>query len=176
MEMKTQSAAVMESTHEPEPVKHSSEEISNQFSQIHDVIARRAFDIFESRGRSPGHDLEDWSRAESELLHPIPVNVTESNGQYIVRAEVPGFGSKDLEVMVKPLSLRISGKRETKEDKEIGKMICAESRADRIFRVLDLPSVVDTSKVSTILQDGILIVHLPKAQNAEKVRVEPIAA
>jgi HSP20 family protein len=176
MEMKTQLAAVMESTHEPEPVEHSSEEISNQFSQIHEVIARRAFDIFESRGRSPGHDLEDWSRAESELLHPIPVNVTESNGQYIVRAEVPGFGSKDLEVMVEPLSLRISGKRETKEDKEIGKMICAESRADRIFRVLDLPSVVDTSKVSTILQDGILIVHLPKAQNAEKVRVEPIAA
>jgi HSP20 family molecular chaperone IbpA len=55
-------------------------------------------------------------------------------------------------------------------------MICSESRADRIFRVLDLPSVVDTSKLSTILQDGILIVHLPKAQNAEEVRVEPIAA
>ena len=34
MEMKTQSAAVMESTHEPEPVKHRSEEISNQLSQI----------------------------------------------------------------------------------------------------------------------------------------------
>jgi HSP20 family protein len=176
MEMKTQLAPVMESTHEPEPVKHSSEEISNQFSQIHDVIAQRAFDIFESRGRSPGHELEDWSRAESELLHPVPLNVTESNGEYIVRAEVPGFSSKDLEVMVKPLSLRISGKRETKEDKENGKMICSDSRADRIFRVLDLPSVVDTSKVSTILKDGILIVDLPKAQNFEKVHVEPIAA
>jgi len=118
--MKTQSAAVMESTHEPEP-KHSSEEISNQFSQIHDALARRAFDIFESRGRSPGHELEDWSRAESELLHPVPVNVTESNGQYIVRAEVPGFGGKDLEVMVKPLSLRISGKRETRKTRRMGK-------------------------------------------------------
>jgi HSP20 family protein len=176
MDMKTQSAAVMESRHEPEPVKHSSEEMSNQFSQIHDVVARRAFDIFESRGRSPGHELEDWTRAESELLHPVPLNVTESNGEYIVRAEVPGFNSKDLEVMVKPLSLRISGKRETKEDKENGKMICSESRPGRIFRVLDLPSVVDTSKVSIILKDGILIVHLPKAHNAGEVRVEPIAA
>jgi HSP20 family molecular chaperone IbpA len=55
-------------------------------------------------------------------------------------------------------------------------MICSESRAERIFRVLDLPSVVDASKVSTILKDGILIVHLPKAQNAEKMRVEAIAA
>jgi HSP20 family molecular chaperone IbpA len=77
---------------------------------------------------------------------------------------------------VNPLHIIISGERETKEDKESGKMICPESRADRIFRVLDLPSVVDTSKVSTILKDGILIVHLPKVQNAEKVRIEPIAA
>ena len=174
--MKSQLAAVMEREPEPELANRSSEKISNQFSQISDVIARRAFDIFESRGRSPGHELEDWSRAESELLHPVPLNVTESNGEYIVRAEVPGFSSKDLEVMVKPLSLTISGKRETKEDKENGEMICSESRADRIFRVLDLPSFVDTSKVSTILKDGILIVDLPKAQNAEEVRVEPIAA
>jgi HSP20 family protein len=174
--MKTQLAAVRDSTHEPEPIKHSIEEISNQFSQINDVIARRAFYIFESRGRSPGHELEDWSRAESELLCPVPLNVTESSTHYVVRAEVPGFGSKDLEVMVEPLYLRISGKRETKEDNENGKMLCSESRADRIFRVFDFPSVVDTSKVSTILQDGILIVHLPKAQNAEQVRVEAIAA
>jgi HSP20 family protein len=174
--MKSQLPAVMERTKEPELVKHSSEEISKQISQIYDVIARRAFDIFESRGRSPGHELEDWFRAESELLRPVPVNVAESDGEYIVRAEVPGFGGKDIEVIVEPLYLAISGKRETKEDKQNGKMICSESRADRIFRVLDLPSVVDTSKVSTTLKDGILIVDLPKAQNAEKVRVEPIAA
>jgi len=55
-------------------------------------------------------------------------------------------------------------------------MIRSDSRADRIFRVLDLPSVVDTSKVSMILKDGILIVDLPKAQNLEKVHIEPIAA
>jgi HSP20 family protein len=139
-------------------------------------IRLRAYELYEKPGREDGHELEDWSRAESELLHPVPLNVTESNGQYIVRAEVPGFGSKDLEVMVKPLYLGISGRRETKEDKENGKMIFSDPRADRIFRVVDLPSVIDTSKVSTMLQDGILIVHLPKAQNAEKVGVEPIAA
>ena len=174
--MKTQLAAAMESTHEPEPVKLCSEQRSSQFTQIYDVIARRAFDSFESRGRSPGHELEDWSRAESELLHPVPLNVTESDVEYIVRAEVPGFGSKDIEVIVEPLYLAISGKRETKEDEENGKMIWSESRSERSFRVLDLPSVVDISKVSTTLKDGILILDLPKARNAEKVRVEPIAA
>jgi HSP20 family protein len=174
--MKSQLAAAMGRTKEPELVKHSSEEISNQFSQIYEVIARRAFDIFESRGRSPGHELEDWFRAESELLRPVPVNVAESDGEYIVQAEVPGFGGKDLEVIVEPPYLAISGKRETREDEQNGTMICCEWRAERIFRVLDLPQFVDTSKVSTTLRDGILIVDLPKARNAEKLRVEPIAA
>jgi len=174
--MKSQLAAAIERTKEPELVRHSSEKISNQFSQIYDGIARRAFDIFESRGRPPGHELEDWFRAESELLRPVPVNVAESDGEYIVRAEVPGFGDKDIEVIVEPLYLAISGKRETKEDEQNEEIICCESRADRIFRVLDLPPSVDTSKVSITLRDGILIVDLPKARNAEKVHVEPIAA
>jgi len=174
--MNSHLAVAMERTKEPELVKHSSEEISNQFSQIYDVIARRAFDIFESRGRSPGHELEDWVRAESELLRPVPLNVAESDGEYIVRAEVPGFGDKDIEVIVEPLYLAISGKRETKKDEQNGKIIRCESRGDRIFRVLDLPPSVDTSKVSTTLRDGILMVDLPKARNAKNVRVEPIAA
>jgi len=174
--MKSQLAAIMERTNEPELLNNSTEEISNQFSQVYDVITRKAFDIFESRGRVPGHELEDWLLAESELLHPVPLNITESNDEYIVRAEVPGFGSKDIEVSVEPLYLAISGKRETNEHEQNGKMICSESHADRIFRVLNLPSVVDTSKVSTTLKDGILIIDLPKAQNAEKVRIEPAAA
>jgi len=174
--MKSQLTAVMERTDEPELVKHSTEEISNEFSQIYDVIARRAFGIFESRSRSPGHELEDWFRAESELLRPVPVNVTESDGDYIVLAEVPGFSGKDIEVIVEPLYLAISGKRATNEDEENGKMIRCESRADRIFRVLDLPPFVDTSKISTTLRDGILIVDLPKARNREKVHVESIAS
>jgi len=174
--MRSQLAAVMERTPEPELAKRRSEKISNQFTQISDGIARRAFDIFESRGRSPGLELEDWFRAESELLRPVPVNVAESDGEYIVRAEVPGFSDKDIEVIVEPLHLAISGKRETKENEQNRKMIRCESRAERVFRVVDLPPFVDTSKVSTTLRDGILIVNLPKARNAERVPVEPIAS
>jgi hypothetical protein len=33
-----------------------------------DQIAQRAYEIFEARGGEPGHDLDDWLQAESELL------------------------------------------------------------------------------------------------------------
>jgi HSP20 family protein len=165
--MTTQSASVAQRMKETELVNRSSEEIVDQYSQMIDVIARRAFEIFESRGGSPGHDLEDWIRAETELLHPVPLNVSESSGEYVVRAEVPGFGSKDIEVNVQPCCLSISGKRETTKEEENARMIRSEWCADQIFRTLNLPSDIDPSKVSTTLKDGILTVDLPKAQIAK---------
>jgi len=30
-------------------------------------IAARAYEIYEREGRQPGHDLENWLRAEAEL-------------------------------------------------------------------------------------------------------------
>ena len=32
-----------------------------------DIIARRAYELFEERGREDGHDLDDWLQAEDEL-------------------------------------------------------------------------------------------------------------
>ena len=37
----------------------------------HDVleqIARRAYELYEARGREDGHDLDDWLRAEAEIM------------------------------------------------------------------------------------------------------------
>jgi HSP20 family molecular chaperone IbpA len=165
--MTTQSATVTQRMKETELVNRSSEEIVDQCSRMIDVIARRAFEIFKSRGGSPGHDLEDWIRAEAELLHPVPLNVSESSGEYIVLAEVPGFASKDIEINVEPSCLSISGKRETMKEEVSAKMIRSEWCADQIVRTFGLPSDIDTSKVSTTLKDGILTVDLPKAQIAK---------
>jgi HSP20 family molecular chaperone IbpA len=165
--MNTRLVAVMQRSKGTEFVQYSTEDISNLFSWINDVIARKAFELYESHGSSPGHDLEDWLRAEAELLHQVPLKLIESNGEYTVRAEVPGFGSADLEIRVEPRCLTILGKRETKQEEENGEMIRSEWSANQIFRTLDLPSEIDTSKVSTTLKDGFLTVALPKIQTAK---------
>jgi hypothetical protein len=38
-----------------------------------DEIAQRAYEIFVARGEEPGHDLDDWLQAESELLRESAV-------------------------------------------------------------------------------------------------------
>jgi Protein of unknown function (DUF2934) len=35
---------------------------------IQQQVRRRAFELYEQRGREDGHDLEDWLQAESELV------------------------------------------------------------------------------------------------------------
>jgi len=171
--MKKQSVAITQPEKEAAPMKLLP--ASDLFDRIQDLsnsIARRAFEIFEDRGRAFGHDLEDWLRAESEFLHPIHLDIAESDDAVTVRAEVPGFSAKELEVGMEPHRLTISGKREAKEDRTSKKTIYSEHCRNQIFRAVDLPAEVDTSKVTANLKHGVLELSMPKAAKAHKVQVE----
>jgi len=39
----------------------------NTTTNLVDEIRRRAYELYEQRGREDGHDLEDWFRAEGEV-------------------------------------------------------------------------------------------------------------
>jgi len=161
----------------PVPVKQSAtSDVVDQVEQIYDSIARRAFQIFNNNGRWLGHELEDWFGAESELLHPVHLEIAESDENLTVRAEVPGFSAKELEINVEPRKLTIAGKHEAQEESKKGKTIYSERCGREILRIVDLPAEVDSSKVSAILKDGILNIELPKAPHAKTVRIEPKSA
>jgi len=166
--MTKQTAAKMAPAKEAAPMKLLP--VSNLFDRIEDLsnsIARRAFEIFDGRGRGDGHDLEDWLRAESELLHPVHLDIAQSDYSYTVHLEVPGFTVKDLEIGVEPHRLTISGKREASEKRKSKRTIYTEHCVNQIFRTIDLPAEVDSSKVTATLKDGVLELSMPKtAQKA----------
>jgi hypothetical protein len=35
--------------------------------EAHDKIAHRAYELYEERGREPGHDMDDWFKAEHDI-------------------------------------------------------------------------------------------------------------
>ncbi len=35
---------------------------------LRERIEQRAYELYEARGSEPGHELEDWTKAESEIL------------------------------------------------------------------------------------------------------------
>ena len=175
--MSAQTATAMQPAKAPVPVKQSTtDDVFERIQQRYDSIARRAFEIFDSNGKWLGNDLEDWFRAESELLHPVHLEIAETDANLTVRAEVPGFSTKELEINVGPRQLTITGKHEAQEESKKGKTVYSERCANEILRVVDLPAEVDSSKVTATLKDGILNLEMPKAPHAKTVRVEPKTA
>jgi HSP20 family protein len=146
-------------------------DLFKRMQHLQDEIAKRAFALFESHGRGLGRDLEHWFKAESELLHPVHVDVSESDNNLIVKAEVPGFTAKELEVALEPKQVTITGKRETKEERKDRKTIFSEIRSDQVLRVIDLPSSVATDKATASLKDGVLELTMPKAAPTTKVQI-----
>jgi len=158
-------------------VKQSvADDFVERIQQTYDSIARRAFEIFDHNGRWSGRELEHWFRAESELLHPVHLEIEESDEDLIVRAEVPGFNAKEIEIQLEPRKLTIAGQQEAQEESKKGKTIYSERCAREILRVVHLPAEVDSAKVSAILKDGVLTIELPKAPHAKSVRISPKTA
>jgi HSP20 family protein len=150
----------------PKPVIRpvTTDEVVDRMQRTFDAVARRAFAIFEGNGRRFGHELEDWLQAESELLHPVHLDIYEANGSLIVRAEVPGFRLQDLEIDLEPRRLTISGTRETRDQHQRGKALYSEHCSNEIFRAIDLPAEIDLSNkaAKATYDQGVLTITLPK--------------
>lgn len=174
--MSPKAATAMQPAKSPIRVKQSATgDAFDQTQQSYNSIARRAFEIFDRNGRWPGRELQDWSRAESELLHPVHLEITETDDNLAVRAEVPGFSSKELKIDAEPRRLIISGKHEAQKANKKAKTLYSEQCAKEILRVVDLPEEIDNSKVTATLKDGILNLEMPKAAQAKTGHVEPKA-
>ena len=148
------------------------QDVFERFTQIYNSIARRAFELFESNGSIFGHELDDWFKAESELLHPVHVRMVESDDAFTVEAEAPGFEATDLQINLEPRRLTISGKKETKQEQKKGKAVYQEQCSNEILRVIDLPAEVDASKATATLKNGILELQMPKSAIPKATRVE----
>jgi HSP20 family molecular chaperone IbpA len=145
-----------------------------QMDALSETIARRAFEIFQSRGRADGGDLEDWFRAEAELFHTAHVHVYESDDALAVSAEVPGFAAEELSISVEPCRLTIAGKRASNH-KGTRRVLYCDACADRIFRAMGLPVEVDPKKATAALRNGVLELALPKSASARAVEVRSYA-
>lgn len=127
-------------------------------------IARRAYELFEMRGGEHGHDWEDWFQAESELLHPVSVALSESPTGLAVRANVLGFEEGELEVAVEPRQIIVVGQKALMTSGRSAKPANADWSPDLILHVIHLPVEIDPEGAVIEFQTGMLKFELPKAK------------
>lgn len=148
------------------------ESLFDRAKEIYNAVAQRAYELFEGRNREDGYDLEDWLRAEREFFLPVPMEATEYDDHFTMRAEVPGFNEKEIQVSLEPRRLIISGKIEQKDEQKSGETTYTSRRSNEIFHALDLPTEVNPAEAKATLKHGILDIRLPKVAQAEPARVE----
>ena len=141
--------------------------------QIQLSIARRAYELFEMRNREHGHDWEDWFRAESEMLRPVSIAVSEAADLLRIRANVLGFSENQLKVSIEPKRLTIVGRKLLDSKTELEKEQKSEFEPDQILRVIDLSCEIDPRHAIVALQGGVLKFELPKVEQPEKKLEQP---
>lgn len=121
----------------------------------------RLFDDF-----GPPRDIFD--RAQREAGPAVAIEMTQTNKEYCLTAEVPGLHDADLEVTVADGLLTIAGnKREEREHKENGFLV-SERRYGGFRRQIRIPTDVDVEKISAKVRRGVLAITLPKDIEASK--------
>lgn len=99
------------------------------------------------------------------------VDVYEYLEGFVICLEVPGIEAEDLEVLIQGRTVRLRGSR----DLPIPSRMTAhrvELRRGRFERDIRLPVALDPDRSSTQLAGGLLLVHVPKATPARRIRVD----
>ncbi len=100
------------------------------------------------------------------------VELSETEREIRITAEVPGMSEKDVELLMEDGILTIRGEKKSEtEDKDRG---YSERYYGRFERRVALPSNVDEGGANATFRDGVLTVTLPKSAEAERGRRIPI--
>jgi len=138
----------------------------DKLTRLQQMIARRAYELFESRGCEAGHDLADWLSAESEIRQWLPIRLSEHKDGLAVEADMPDFRADEIEVSVEPRRLIISGttdQTDKTEENTFSRELQAKSvKTNYTFGLIELPVEIDVGKVEAKLTDGVLRISLPK--------------
>jgi HSP20 family protein len=100
------------------------------------------------------------------------VDISETDGEYQIKAEIPDVKKEDVKVTVEDGVLTIQGERK-QEKEEKGKRYHRIERSYGSFvRSFSLPDVIDEEKVKAEFKDGVLSLHLPKSEKAKPKAIE----
>ncbi len=91
---------------------------------------------------------------------------------YVLRAEMPGVDKEGIEVTVENGDLVLEGQR--RQLQPTGELIYSERRPFDYRRSYELDASIDTSRITARIDNGVLVVTLPKAESVKprKIKLE----
>jgi HSP20 family protein len=100
-----------------------------------------------------------------------PVDILESRDSYLIRAELPGMKREDFNLEIHDGSLTLSGERKFDEVANGVEYHRVERASGKFSRSFYLPQTVKTDAIKATYRDGILEIHVPKADEAKPKQI-----
>ena len=94
------------------------------------------------------------------------VDVSETETEYEVTAELPGLEEKDVEVLLDENLLTLRGEKRAEREERDTNYYLAERSFGSFRRTIPFPVEVDPDRVEARFKNGVLTVRLPKAEPA----------
>ena len=101
----------------------------------------------------------------------LPLDVIEEEGQYIVKASVPGVEPDQVEITLTDNVLTIKGETKRESEKNESNYHVRERRYGSFMRHITLPTAVDSDHVEATHEKGVLTLHLPKTEAVKPKKI-----
>ena len=111
-----------------------------------------------------------WFEAGPRML---AMDVYETDGEIVCKAALPGFSEEDVETSVEGSQLTIRARRPAeKYEPENVRWVCHELWPGEFVRTVTLPTGLNAEKAEANLENGILTITVPKAEEAKPKQIK----
>jgi HSP20 family protein len=106
-----------------------------------------------------------------EQMYTLPLDVSENQNEYVVKASVPGIEPDAIEITVNHHVLTIQGEFKPEETQAGWHYHLQERGYGKFARNITLPTAINENQIQANFENGVLSVHLPKAEQAKPKRI-----
>ena len=138
------------------------EEMSERLNRAFGGLGRPGVARASEAGRE-ALTVPDWA--------PV-VDISETDGEYLIKAEIPEVKREDVKVSVENGVLTLQGERKQEKEEKGKKFHRVERYYGSFLRTFTVPDNVDDTKVGAEFKDGVLNVHLPKTEKAKPKAID----
>jgi HSP20 family protein len=99
------------------------------------------------------------------------VDITETDSEYIFKAELPEVKKEDVKVTLEDNVLTLEGERHKEKEEKNKKFHRIERSYGKFLRTFTVPSDADETKIEAQFKDGLLNIHIPKSEKAKPKKI-----
>lgn len=130
------------------------------------------FDIQDNINKVFGNYLTSRGTQARVIGWMPPVDITESENEYQIKADIPGMKKEDIKISLEDNTLTISGERKEEKEEKGKNFVKKEKTFGSFMRSFSLPHSVDSKGIKAAYKEGVLNITVPKSEESKPKEIK----